>query len=324
MRPPPAIRSPGAAKWSIIRNVSEILLHARWLSILRRRHYREQVSRAVQAQRKIASYCAPKPWPRCVASVRRAASTVSVPWHQPAGRVRSPTRARRRQGRALRRPPCGSRSRCSRQCLRTFTPPFPMPKVVTPEFLADRRSDGRADSKLGSRHPANAAALRRDAPRPQRNMSDPARRRARWCRTTSPSCSHRSTGFPQQARRHPFDQEKGTRHEPAHHSHRYPRQSRSGESVRRSQNGAGSIQESVGDCYIAIALASRYHMDPWTLMQEMYIISGKPMMSGKLSAAILNNSLAEPLRPGVFRRRSRAHHHPHRKAGRRRRSRCGR
>ena len=38
-------------------------------------------------------------------------------------------------------------------------------------------------------------------------------------------------------------------------------------------------------------------MDPWTLMQEMYIISGKPMMSGKLATAILNHSLADPLRP---------------------------
>jgi hypothetical protein len=38
-------------------------------------------------------------------------------------------------------------------------------------------------------------------------------------------------------------------------------------------------------------------MDPWSLMQEMYIISGKPMMSGKLATAILNNSLADPLRP---------------------------
>src|SRR6478609_8015116 len=57
------------------------------------------------------------------------------------------------------------------------------------------------------------------------------------------------------------------------------------------------FKKSIGDCYIAIALAQRYRMDPWTLMQEMYIISGKPMMSGKLSAAILNNSLADPLRP---------------------------
>jgi hypothetical protein len=32
-------------------------------------------------------------------------------------------------------------------------------------------------------------------------------------------------------------------------------------------------------------------------MQEMYIINGRPMLSGKLSAAILNNKLAEPLRP---------------------------
>ncbi|MBT1509486.1 hypothetical protein KIP88_03130 [Bradyrhizobium sp. SRL28] len=57
------------------------------------------------------------------------------------------------------------------------------------------------------------------------------------------------------------------------------------------------FKKSIGDCYIAIGLAARYRMDPWTLMQEMYIIQGKPMMSGKLSAAILNNSLAEPLRP---------------------------
>jgi hypothetical protein len=57
------------------------------------------------------------------------------------------------------------------------------------------------------------------------------------------------------------------------------------------------FKKSIGDCYIAVSLAGRYGMDPWTLMQEMYIIQGKPMMSGKLSAAILNNSLAEPLRP---------------------------
>jgi hypothetical protein len=57
------------------------------------------------------------------------------------------------------------------------------------------------------------------------------------------------------------------------------------------------FKKSVGDCYIAVNLANRYRMDPWTLMQEMYIVSGKPMMSGKLSIAILNNSLADPLRP---------------------------
>jgi hypothetical protein len=56
-------------------------------------------------------------------------------------------------------------------------------------------------------------------------------------------------------------------------------------------------RKSPGDCYIAIKLAQRFHMDPWSVMQEMYIIQGKPMMSGKLATAILNNSLAEPLRP---------------------------
>ena len=56
-------------------------------------------------------------------------------------------------------------------------------------------------------------------------------------------------------------------------------------------------QGSPGDCYIAIKLAQRFKMDPWSVMQEMYLIQGKPMMSGKLATAILNNSLAEPLRP---------------------------
>jgi hypothetical protein len=57
------------------------------------------------------------------------------------------------------------------------------------------------------------------------------------------------------------------------------------------------FKKSVGDCYIAVNLANRYGMDPWTLMQELYIISGRPMMSGKLATAILNHSLADPLRP---------------------------
>jgi hypothetical protein len=56
-------------------------------------------------------------------------------------------------------------------------------------------------------------------------------------------------------------------------------------------------KKSPGDCYIAIKLAQRFKMDSWSVMQEMYIIQGKPMMSGKLATAILNNSLAEPLRP---------------------------
>ena len=57
------------------------------------------------------------------------------------------------------------------------------------------------------------------------------------------------------------------------------------------------FKKSVGDCFIAINLAIRHGMDPWSVMQELYIIQGKPMMSGKMAIAILNNSLAEPLRP---------------------------
>jgi hypothetical protein len=57
------------------------------------------------------------------------------------------------------------------------------------------------------------------------------------------------------------------------------------------------FKKSIGDCYIAINLAQRFGMDAWSVMQELYIIQGKPMMSGKMAIAILNHSLADPLRP---------------------------
>jgi hypothetical protein len=57
------------------------------------------------------------------------------------------------------------------------------------------------------------------------------------------------------------------------------------------------FRNSPGDCYIAVNMAHRYGMDPWMLMQEMYIINGRPMLSGKLTAAICNHNLAEPLTP---------------------------
>ena len=58
-----------------------------------------------------------------------------------------------------------------------------------------------------------------------------------------------------------------------------------------------AFRNSPGDCLIAIRMAERYGMDPFMLMLEMYIISGRPMLSGKLTAAICNHSLAEPLTP---------------------------
>jgi hypothetical protein len=57
------------------------------------------------------------------------------------------------------------------------------------------------------------------------------------------------------------------------------------------------FRKSPGDCYIAIKLAKRFRMDAWSVMQELYIIQGRPMMSGKMAIAILNHSLADPLRP---------------------------
>jgi hypothetical protein len=56
-------------------------------------------------------------------------------------------------------------------------------------------------------------------------------------------------------------------------------------------------KNSPGDCFIAIQLARRFGMDPWSVMQELSIIQDRPFMSGKMAIAILNHSLADPLRP---------------------------
>jgi hypothetical protein len=57
------------------------------------------------------------------------------------------------------------------------------------------------------------------------------------------------------------------------------------------------FKQSVGDCYIAVTMAHRFGMDPFLLMMEMHIINGRPMLSGKLTAALVNHNLAEPLTP---------------------------
>ena len=57
------------------------------------------------------------------------------------------------------------------------------------------------------------------------------------------------------------------------------------------------FKQSVGDCYIAVTMAHRFNMDVFLLMQELFIINGRPMLSGKLTAAICNHNLAEPLTP---------------------------
>jgi len=57
------------------------------------------------------------------------------------------------------------------------------------------------------------------------------------------------------------------------------------------------FKQSVGDCYIAVTMAHRFRMDPFLLMMEMHVINGRPMLSGKLTAAIVNHNLAEPLTP---------------------------
>ena len=180
-----------------------------------------------------------------------------------------------------------------RQCLRTFRPPVPMPKAVTPEFFPHRRSETGAAAQLGRRHVADAADLRGDARgrraartvRQGRQGPDSGRRR------------HRDFGpTPHLARqaRLSHDQEERMNQVAVVDT-------RADLDLAREFAKAKMVPEqyknSPGDCYIAIKLAQRFKMDPWSVMQEMYLIQGKPMMSGKLATAILNNSLAEPLRP---------------------------
>lgn len=58
-----------------------------------------------------------------------------------------------------------------------------------------------------------------------------------------------------------------------------------------------ALQKSPGDCFLVIGLAVRWGMDPFAVAQEVSVIRGHLMVSGKLTAAALNTSgrLAERL-----------------------------
>ena len=49
------------------------------------------------------------------------------------------------------------------------------------------------------------------------------------------------------------------------------------------------FQGNVGNCVIALNLADRMGTDPFMLMQNMYIIHGKPGIEAKLAIALVNN-----------------------------------
>jgi len=50
------------------------------------------------------------------------------------------------------------------------------------------------------------------------------------------------------------------------------------------------FQNNIGNCLIALNLAERMDVDPFMLMQNMYIIHGKPAIEAKLAIAALNSS----------------------------------
>ena len=50
------------------------------------------------------------------------------------------------------------------------------------------------------------------------------------------------------------------------------------------------FKNNVGNCLIALNLASRVGLDPFMLMQRMYIIKGKPGIEAQLAIALINKS----------------------------------
>jgi len=46
----------------------------------------------------------------------------------------------------------------------------------------------------------------------------------------------------------------------------------------------------VGNCMIALNFSSRTRLDPFMVMQKMYVISGRPGIEGQLAIALINNS----------------------------------
>lgn len=70
------------------------------------------------------------------------------------------------------------------------------------------------------------------------------------------------------------------------------------ETYRQSQaNPSGAA-----NCLIAIDLANRSNMSPLTVMQNLYIVKGKPAWAGQFAIALVNGSrrFATPLRPVFF------------------------
>lgn len=50
------------------------------------------------------------------------------------------------------------------------------------------------------------------------------------------------------------------------------------------------FQNNIGNCMIALNFAARTNLDPFVIMQSMYIVHGKPGFEAKLAIALLNKS----------------------------------
>lgn len=63
-----------------------------------------------------------------------------------------------------------------------------------------------------------------------------------------------------------------------------------------------TYQRQPQNCLIALDLANRSGMSPLTVMQNLYIVKGKPAWAGQFAIALVNGSrrFAKPLRPVFF------------------------
>ena len=52
----------------------------------------------------------------------------------------------------------------------------------------------------------------------------------------------------------------------------------------------GQFKGNIGNCVIALNFAERMHVDPFMLMQNMYIVHGRPGVEAKLAIALINGS----------------------------------
>src|SRR4051812_12735664 len=61
------------------------------------------------------------------------------------------------------------------------------------------------------------------------------------------------------------------------------------EHLYKDKNGAFSPEEVKANCFLIVNQATRWEMDPFSVMPETYVVGGKLGYQGKLVAAVVNS-----------------------------------